>query len=263
MNLIDTHSHLYDGAFDDDREEALDRAVAAGVGKILLPAIDSQSHEALFALCRSHPQICYPMMGLHPTSVNDNPDYLRELELVEEYLRQPPQEIEKFYAIGEVGLDFYWSKDFAAQQTQVFERQIELALEHELPLVIHTRAAWAEMAEALTRYKDKGLKGVIHAFSGDYGDYLRIKECGEFMFGIGGVVTYKNSGLAELLKNIPLDDILLETDCPYLAPVPFRGKRNESSYLGYICSHVAAVYGLPVDEVARRTTENAKRMFGF
>lgn len=263
MNLTDTHSHLYDAAFDDDRGQAIRRAATAGVRKIVLPAIDSQSHEQLFEICRKHPDVCYPMMGLHPTSVNENPHYLRELQMVEEFLDTPPQGIERFCAIGEVGLDFYWSQDFKEQQTQVFERQIELSMKHKLPLVIHTRAAWTEMAEVLGRYKTKGLRGVMHAFSGDYGDYLRIKECGDFMFGVGGVVTYKNSGLAELLEKIPLDDIVLETDCPYLAPVPFRGKRNETGYLAYICSRVAAVYGLSAEETARKTSENASRMFGL
>lgn len=263
MNLTDTHSHLYDSAFDEDREQALQRAMETGVGRILLPAIDSQSHEALFEICRTHPDVCYPMMGLHPTSVNDNPDYLRELELVETYLAAPPQGIGRFYAVGEVGLDFYWSKDFVARQMEVFERQVELSVQHGLPLVIHTRSAWAEMAGVLMLHKDKGLRGVMHAFSGDYGDYVRIRECGDFMLGIGGVVTYKNSGIAQLLEKIPIDDIVLETDCPYLAPVPFRGKRNESSYLKFICNHVAAIYGLADEEVARRTTENARRIFGI
>ena len=262
MNLIDTHSHLYDRAFDGDRAEAVGRALGAGVRKILLPAIDSESHEALFGLARTYPGVCFPMMGLHPTSVNDNPRWRQELEAVGKYLQAPPEGIGRFCAVGEVGIDLYWSKEWAREQMEAFERQIELSLEHGLPLVIHTRAAWKEMAEMLGRFRGKGLRGVMHAYSGEYGEYRQIKEYGDFLFGIGGVVTYKNSGLAEVLGRMSVEDIVLETDCPYLTPVPFRGKRNESSYITYIRDKVAEIYRMPAEEVAEVTTRNAGRMFG-
>lgn len=263
MELIDTHSHLYDAAFDADRERTLERAVAAGVRGILLPAIDSESHTALFDLARAHQDVCRPMMGLHPTSVNDNPRWREELELVERYLQSPPGGIAKFYGVGEVGLDLYWSKEWAAQQSEAFEMQIELALKYGLPLAVHTRAAWPEMLAMLGRFRGRGLRGVMHAYSGEYGEYAKIRDYGDFLFGIGGVVTYKNSGLAEVLRRIPVGDIVLETDCPYLTPVPLRGKRNESSYITYICNVVAEVYGMLPEEVAGVTTRNAERMFAI
>lgn len=262
MNLIDTHSHLYDAAFDGDREQALKRAFEAGVRKILMPAIDSGSHEAMFGLARAQAGVCVPMMGLHPTSVNDNSEWVRELELVERYLEETPEGVGRFCAVGEVGLDLYWSRDWAAQQIEAFERQIDLSVRYGLPLVIHTREAWGEMVETLNRFRDKGLRGVMHAYSGEYGEYVKVKDCGDFMFGIGGVVTYKKSGLAEVVKRMDLSDIVLETDCPYLTPVPFRGKRNESGYLTYICEKVAEIYRISREEVAEATTSNAQRMFG-
>ena len=261
MYLTDTHSHLYDSAFDEDRPQALQRALNAGVKRIMLPAIDSGSHDALFSLCRTYPYSCFPMMGLHPTSVNDNPRWEGELALVERYLAEPPSG--RFYAIGEVGLDLYWSRDWIERQTVVLERQIELSLKYGLPLVIHTRDAWPEMRRSLGRFKGEGIKGIMHSFSGGIEDYHAIKECGDFLFGIGGVVTYKKSDLPEILLTIPLDDIVLETDCPYLTPVPFRGKRNESAYLTYIRDRAAGIYGVSPEEVAAVTSANAARMFGL
>lgn len=263
MTLTDTHSHLYDSAFDDDRAQAVARAVDSGVERIMLPAIDSESHEALFALCREYPANCFPMMGLHPTSVNDNPDYMKELELVEKYLAEPPAGIERFYGVGEIGLDLYWSRDWIDRQTEVFERQIELALRHSLPIAVHTRSAWKEMTEVLERYEGNGLRGVMHAFSGSRAQYEKIRRAGEFVFGIGGVVTYKNSDVAEVVADMDMRDIVLETDCPYLTPVPFRGKRNESAYVKYVCAKVAEIKGVPVDDVASVTTTNARRIFGI
>ncbi len=264
MNLIDTHSHLYDIAFDADRGEALRRAVEAGVGGIILPAIDSASHEALFELCRAYPANCFPAMGLHPTSVNENPDCARELELVLDYLRnQDKVPGGRIYAVGEVGLDLYWSRDHITRQMEVFEAQIEWALEFGLPLIIHTRAAWPLMIETLGRYSGRGLRGVMHSFSGSLADYAKIMECGDFLFGIGGGVTYKNSEIADLLPRMRLEDIVLETDCPYLTPVPLRGKRNESAYLTYICARVAQLLDISAARVAEVTTANARRMLGM
>lgn len=261
MNLTDTHTHLYDEAFDEDRAGAIACAQAAGVGRFMCPAIDSGSHDRLFALCREYPGVCLPMMGLHPTSVNGNPDYRKELELVEKYLQNPP--VDKFYAVGEVGLDLYWSKEWLREQEEAFGRQIELSLRYGLPLVIHTRDAWPEMIAALGKFAGRGLRGVMHSFSGTMEDYRTIKGFGDFMFGIGGPVTYKKSALAEIVEQIPLGDIVLETDSPYLPPVPYRGKRNESAYIAYICDKVAGIKGVLPAEVAQVTTANAERMFGL
>lgn len=262
--LIDTHSHLYDEAFDDDRSQAAERAIASGVGRLLLPAIDSESDERMFDLVRNSNGYALAMMGLHPTSVNDNEHWREELARVEDYLEQPPVGIERFYGIGEIGLDLYWSTDFASQQVEAFEYQIELALRYDLPIVVHTRNAWEEMCECIERYAGRGLRGVFHAFSGDEQHYKRLSACGDFLFGIGGTVTYKKSSVAGLVERvIPLEQIVLETDCPYLTPVPHRGERNESAYVGFVCEKVAALKGVSAAEVARVTTSSAMRMFGL
>lgn len=262
MNLIDTHSHLYDEAFDADREEALHRALAAGVGRLLLPAIDSRSHERLFDLCRRHPECCSPMMGLHPTSVNDIPHWREELELVQQYLDNPPAGIGRFCAVGEIGLDLYWSHDFRDEQIEAFRRQIDLALQYGLPIVVHTRDAWPETLEIMREYAGRGVRGVFHAFSDGVESYRELKTCGDFLFGIGGVVTFKKSRIAEVVREMELQDLLLETDCPYLTPAPHRGQRNESAYVRYVCEKVAELKGISAEEVARITTANAERMFG-
>jgi TatD DNase family protein len=250
---------MFDGAFDDDRAEALARAVVAGVERILCPAIDSESHAAMFAMCRAHPELCLPMMGLHPTSVNDNPEWRGELALVEEYLASPP--VPKFYAVGEIGLDLHWSRDFLAEQTEALQRQIELALHYDLPVALHTREAWAEMTALLEKYAGRGLRGVLHAFSGTMEDYRRILSVGDFVVGVGGSVTYKKSRWREMLPAIELSQMVLETDAPWLTPEPFRGRRNESSYLTYIRDAAAAILGIQPAELDRVTTENATRIF--
>ncbi len=258
--LIDTHSHLFDEAFETDRPETIRRAKEAGIGRILSPAIDSSSHEALFALCRTWPGYCLPMMGLHPTSVNDLPNWRDELELVKRYLSDPPAGA--FCAVGEVGLDLYWDKNHLREQTEALEKQIEWSLEYDLPLAIHTRDAWPEMVALLEKYRGTSIRGVMHAFAESEETYLRVKECGDFLFGIGGTVTFKKSILAETLPRMSLDDLVLETDSPYLTPAPYRGKRNESSYLTFIRDRVAALMARTPEEVERCTTENARRMFG-
>lgn len=260
--IIDTHTHIYDEAFDTDRDETVARALSAGVAKMMCPAIDSGSHDRLFRLCGEYPDICLPMMGLHPTSVNDNPSWRDELSLVESYLVRPPEGI-KFYAVGEIGLDLYWSQEWLREQLEVFSRQIELSIEYELPVVVHTRDAWPQMCEVFKGYAGQGLRGVMHSFSGTWDDYETIKGCGDFLFGIGGPVTYKKSGLPELVAHIPLEDLVLETDSPYLPPVPYRGKRNESSYIGLVCRKVAEIKGFTEVEVADITTTNVLRMFGI
>lgn len=262
MKLTDTHSHLYDEAFDRDREEALARAAAEGVGQLLLPAIDSESHERLFGLCRRHPQRCIPMMGLHPTSVNDNPRWRDELALVESYLRTPPEGIAGFCAVGEIGLDLYWSRDFREEQAEAFRRQIDLSLQYGLPIAVHTRDAWPETVAIMREYRGRGVRGVFHAYSDGIETYRKLKECGDFVFGIGGVVTFKKSRLAEVAGEMELRDLVLETDCPYLTPAPHRGERNESAWVRYVCEKVAQIKGLTPEEVAEATTANAERMFG-
>ena len=266
MKLIDTHSHIYAEEFDGDREEALARARAEGVGKLLLPAIDAESDERMFDLARAEAGYCYAMMGLHPTSVNDNPRWREELALVEQYLATPPEGI-TFCAVGEIGLDYYWSQEFVAQQREAFIEQCRLAARLDLPVAIHTRSAWDDMCDILeaetARAAEQGrrLRGVLHAFSEGADVYRRLKKCGDWLFGIGGVVTFKKSIVAEAVAEMELEDIILETDCPYLTPVPYRGKRNESAYVAYVCEKVAEIKGVSAAEVGRVTTANARRMF--
>lgn len=269
MNLIDTHSHLYEPEFDADRGEALARAFDAGVGLLLLPAIDAASDERLFALCRRHPDRCLPMMGLHPTSVNDNPRWREELDRVARYLDNPPEGVPPFCAVGEIGLDYYWDDRFAAEQIEAFTAQCRLAAARDLPVAIHTRAAWNDMrrivgqeAEA-ARARGERLRGVFHAFSEDADTYRALRGAGDFLFGIGGVVTFKKSQVAKTVREMALDEIVLETDCPYLTPVPHRGERNESAYVRLVCEKIAQIKGLDPEEVAAATTANAARMFGF
>ena len=202
-----------------------------------------------------------PMMGLHPTSVNENPNWRADLEVVESYLQHPPQGIERFWGVGEIGLDFYWSSDYREEQITAFEAQIEMAIKYDLPIVVHTRDAWAEMCEVMERYAGRGLRGVFHAFSDDVESYQKLKKCGDFLFGVGGVVTFKKSKLAEVVKQMDLSDIILETDCPYLTPVPHRGERNESSYVQFVCAKVAELKDIDYQVVAEQTTANAKRIF--
>ena len=244
-------------------------AAAAGVEHLLLPGIDSESDGALFDLCRSHPGQCVPMMGLHPTSVNDNPHWREELALAERYLTAPPEGIARFCAVGEIGLDYYWSGEFVAEQVEAFVSQCRLAARLGLPVAIHTRAAWDDMCriigEEATAAAEAGrrLRGVFHAFSEDAVTYRKLKACGDFAFGIGGVVTFRKSKLADTVREMELDDIVLETDCPYLTPAPHRGERNESAYVRFVCEKVAELKGLPPGEVAAATTANAKRIFGI
>ena len=269
MNLIDAHSHLCEPEFDAGRGEALARAFDAGVGLLLLPAIDAASDERLFALCRRHPDRCLPMMGLHPTSVNDNPRWREELARVARCLDNPPEGVPPFCAVGEIGLDYYWDDRFVAEQIEAFTAQCRLAAARNLPVAIHTRAAWNDMrrivgqeAEA-ARARGERLRGVFHAFSEDADTYRALRGAGDFLFGIGGVVTFKKSKVAETVREMVLDEIVLETDCPYLTPVPHRGERNESAYVRLVCEKIAQIKGLDPEEVAAATTANAARMFGL
>ena len=259
--LIDTHSHIYEPEFDSDRAEALQRCLDADVRLLMLPAIDSQSYERMFDLVREYPEMVRPMMGLHPTSVNENPDWRSDLQRVREYLQHHPQGIERFYGVGEIGLDFYWSNDYRDEQIEAFKAQIEMAIEYNLPIAVHTRSAWREMCEVMEAFAGRGVRGIFHAFSDDVESYYRLKRCGDFLFGIGGVVTFKKSKLAEVVQQMDLEDIVLETDCPYLTPVPHRGERNESSYVRFVCQKVAELKGVDYNAVAEQTTANVKRLF--
>lgn len=259
MTLIDTHTHLYDEAFDNDRNEVVEAALKAGVEWLVTPAVDSRSAAAMTDLCSRYPQ-CLPLAGVHPTSVDEVDDWRAELELTERALSE--QTI-RYYGIGEVGLDLYWSSEHRAEQIELFERQIELSLQYDLPLSIHTRNAWDEMIDTLARYRSRGLRGVMHAFNAPIETYSTIKSLGDFRFGIGGVVTYRRSGLAEVVAQMELDDLVLETDSPYLPPVPYRGKRNQSSYITYICQMVAQIKSIDSDTVARTTSKTALTLFGI
>ena len=259
-NLVDTHAHIYEPEFDADRDAVVTRAVEAGVRRMLLPAIDRESYERMFECCRRWPDRCFPMMGLHPTSVNDNPHWEDDLALVSTLLKAGDK---KFYGVGEIGLDYYWSTDFREQQREAFVRQIGMSLEHGLPVAVHVRDAWEDTVGILQRFAGRGVRGVLHAFSGTADDVEKLRCCGDFLFGVGGTVTFKKSRVAEVVQAMELSEIVLETDCPYLTPVPHRGERNEPAYVPYVCNRVAELKGVSPDEVAEVTTANAVRMFGI
>ena len=258
MKFIDSHTHLYEKQFDGDRDAVVRRAVVAGVGRMFLPAVDSAQHEALIALAKTYPENCFAMMGFHPTSANGNPDLRQELALVGRLLAEAPV---RFYAVGETGLDLHWSRDFLREQQEAFHFQIELALRYDLPVVIHTREAFEETVQVLSEYRGDRLRGIFHCFSGTAEHYRTLRGLGDFRFGIAGMSTYKNSALASAIAEMALADIVLETDAPYLPPVPHRGRRNESAYLLLIAQKVAEIKGIPIEEVAVETTKNAERMF--
>lgn len=255
MRLIDTHTHLYVTDFEEDIQGVIDRAVAEGVDKMYLPAIDSSELERLLALEKAFPGRCIPMMGLHPCSVKGN--YEDELRLVKDQLR-----VRRFAAVGEVGLDFYWDVSFTDQQYDAFRRQVDWAAELKLPVVIHSRNSLDECIGVIEEKQTGGLTGIFHCFGGSVEQGRKIIELG-FYLGIGGVLTYKNSGLAEVVKELPSEKMVLETDSPYLTPAPFRGKRNESSYIKYVAQKLAEVKGVSVEEVAAVTTLNAENIFRF
>ncbi|RYD90697.1 MAG: TatD family deoxyribonuclease [Sphingobacteriales bacterium] len=249
--MTDTHAHLYLPEFRDRWPQLLQRAATAGVGPILLPAIDHETHEAVLELEAAHPQ-CRAMMGLHPCSVGAN--YQEELLLVRNYFAQ-----RSFVAVGEIGLDFYWDKTFTEQQYTAFHDQIGIALEYGVPIAVHSRNATAEAIEVVRQYPL--LRGVFHCFGGTQAEAETLMELG-FYLGIGGVVTFKNSGLDKIVAAVGLDRVVLETDAPYLAPVPFRGKRNEPSYTRYVAEKVAEITGRTLAEVADITSRNATQLFG-
>lgn len=253
--LIDTHTHYYDAAYGTPAEAdaAIGRAVAAGVGQIIQADIDSAERAALFALTERHPGVLYPMLGLYPGSVTE--DWRDELD------RMLPYRGRGIVAIGEIGLDYHGGTAFRTQQMEAFRTQLELAAAWDLPVNIHLRDATEDFFSVLSDCAHLGLRGNLHCFSGSYDTFRRVQEYGDWSVGIGGVVTFKNAALAETVKQIPLEKILLETDCPYLAPTPHRGQRNESAYLPLIAAKVAAQKGIGPDEVEAVTTANARKLF--
>ena len=250
MYLIDTHTHIYLSEFDDDRDQVIARAKLAGIQKMILPAIDSSTHAKMLEVEQQF-EDCHAMMGLHPCSVNQN--FSKEIEIVESYLKE-----RKFLAIGEIGLDFYWDKTFTKEQYEAFHQQIQIALKQDLPIVIHSRNAIDECIEVVQQYP--GLRGVFHCFSGNLVQAEKAMATG-FLLGIGGVVSFKNAGLDKVIEKIGPDQLILETDAPYLAPVPYRGKRNEPSYTLLVAEKIAAILNISLENVGELTTENARKLF--
>ena len=253
--FTDTHTHLYSEEFEQDRGEMIQRAINAGVSRFFIPAIDSTCTQAMYDLEQDFPENVFLMMGLHPTYVKDN--YEAELAHVASELAK-----RKFYAIGEIGIDLYWDKTHLKEQQVAFRQQIQWAKQYKLPIVIHCREAFDEIFEILEEEKSPELFGIFHCFSGTYEQALQAISY-NMLLGIGGVVTFKNGKIDQFLDRIDLQHIVLETDSPYLAPIPFRGKRNESSYVVNVAAKLAIIYNLSVTEIAQITTENSKRVFGI
>jgi TatD DNase family protein len=255
VKIIDTHTHLYLNQFKDDIDKVIQRSIDKGINKFIFPAITSTHFDEMHDLKNKYPGSIYLMSGLHPTNVKEN--YKEELEFVVNSLKS-----HKYVAIGEIGIDLYWDKTYLKQQQHAFEFQIRLAIKNDLPIVIHCREAFDEIFEILDKENCSKLRGVFHCFTGTLKQANRAIELG-FKLGIGGVVTFKNGGIDKFLSQIDLKHIVLETDSPYLAPVPFRGKRNESSYITYVIDKLSVIYGLPIKEIASITTKNAEKVFAL
>lgn len=259
-SLVDTHCHFYDDAFLEDADQAVKRAADAGIEKLLLPNINLHTLEPMLSLCDRWPGMCYPMIGLHPEDLDL--DFRPQLETLKKSLDDDRSSGRcRYIGIGETGLDLHWDATRLDNQVRSFSIQIEWALEYDLPIVIHSRDSYDRMCEVLDRYRDSGLRGVFHCFCGDEAEASRLMEFEGLMFGIGGVLTYRKSTIPQALKVIPRDRILLETDCPYLAPVPMRGKRNESSFMIYTAQALADNWNCNIEEVAQVTSVNASRLF--
>jgi TatD DNase family protein len=252
--LTDTHCHLYDEAFQPDFEAVLSRAREAGVGACVMPGIDRSCHEAMLAVADALPGFAFPCIGLHPTSVGEN--WPEELDFVKTHLGD-----RRWYAVGEIGLDEYWSKEYVKEQMHVLEEQIVLASRADLPVIIHLREATDDFFRVLEDLRGVDFRGVMHAYSGSYETYRRLLTYADFKFGIGGVVTYKNAGIAAAMEKMSLQDVVLETDCPWLTPVPFRGKRNEPAHVRLVAEKIAQIKRLPLEEVAAVTTAQARALF--
>jgi TatD DNase family protein len=253
--FIDTHAHLYLPEFDADRDMVVETALHRGVQKIFLPNINSESIGPMNAMASRFPDVCYPMMGLHPTAVKEQ--YLDELERVEREL-----EYGRYHGIGEIGIDLYWDKTHIRQQCEAFARQLDLSLRYRLPVIIHARESFNEILEILEGYRNKGLKGIFHAFTGSRTVAEQVTGMG-FLLGIGGILTYSSSTLREVVLQTPIENLVLETDAPYLTPVPFRGKRNESSYIPYIAEALQRIKSISLEEIAGVTTQNVLRIFSL
>ena len=258
IRIVDTHTHIYGEEFDEDRAAVVQRAREAGVVKALLPNIDSTTINRVIDMCRDYPDFCRPMMGLHPTSVTTS-NLHQELVAVRKSLEENRQ---SFIAIGEIGIDLYWDSTYINEQIEAFEEQIRWALEFDLPVVIHCRKAFGYIKALLDKYKSTGLRGVFHSFTADEPEVQDMLSFENFFLGINGIVTFKKSALPAVLPSIPLSRILLETDSPYLAPVPNRGQRNETSFVKFVLDKVADAYNITPDEVAEQTTANAVSLFG-
>ena len=257
MRLIDTHSHLFLEEFSEDLPQVIERARSAGITHIFMPNIDSTTIDSMLSVCNAYKAYCFPMIGLHPTSVNA--DYEKELEIVARELKS----FNKYIAIGEIGMDLYWDKTFLKEQQIALDKQINWALEYDLPVVIHCRDAFDYIYNVLEPYKNTSLKGIFHSFTGTDDEAARILEFSGFLIGINGVVTFKKSHLPEVLTKIPLEKIVLETDSPYLTPVPNRGKRNESAYVKDTLMKISEIYRMSPETVGSVTSENALKVFGM
>jgi TatD DNase family protein len=255
MQLTDTHTHLFAEEFDADRSAMIQRAIAKGVSTCFLPNIDVSTIPALLKTCDDFPANCFPMLGLHPCSVDAT--YEQQLAETKDWFGK-----RKFYAVGEIGIDLFHDITFAEQQKKAFRTQIEWAKEMNLPIVLHCRNSFNEVMEIVTEMHEERLKGIFHCFTGTIEEAQKVMALKSFKMGIGGVVTYKNSTLSQVLKEVPLSYLVLETDSPYLTPVPFRGKRNESSYIWYVADKIAEIYRLPIEKIAEITTQNAMEVFG-
>lgn len=255
MTFTDTHTHLYDEAFDGEEDLAVARAVDAGVTRMILPDIDSKTRQPMLDLADRHQGTLFPCIGLHPTSVDAL--WQEEMLLMEKHLDR------KIWAIGEIGMDCYWSREFIREQEEVLRIQLETATRMSLPVIIHSRESTELIINILKDCSHLGLRGVFHAFSGSAETFRELQKTGDWYIGIGGVLTYRKASIAETVRQIPLERILLETDSPYLTPVPFRGKRNESSYIPHIATRLAELQGTDISEVAHTTTENARKLFGI
>ncbi len=255
MELVDTHSHLYEDEFSEDREAAIERLKEKQISDVYLPNIDTESIEKMLRLYKTDTKLFHIMMGLHPTSVKKN--YKEEIKAIWDRLSG-----EAICGIGEIGIDLYWDKEFVEEQTDAFEIQVDWAIQNRLPIVIHTRKAFEETFKSLKKFDKNKLRGIFHCYSGSKEIAEEIFKLGDFSLGIGGVVTFKNSGLPKVIEEIPLGKIVLETDCPYLTPAPHRGERNETSYVYYVAEKIAEIKGLSIEEIAEVTTKNAKNIFG-
>ena len=257
MIFTDTHTHLYAGEFDADRDQVVRKAIDNGVNFLFLPNIDRQYFPGMMELCLRHPDHCFPMIGLHPTSVKSN--YREELDFIIDKLAKAEH---RFYAIGEVGIDLYWDKTYAAEQSDALNVQLDLAFRYHLPVVIHTRNSFDEVIRILEEKNNPDLSGVFHCFGGSVDQAMQAIGMG-FFLGIGGIITYKNSGLQKVVEEVGLENLVLETDSPWLTPAPNRGQRNESSYIPIIAEKLAEIKNIPVEEVARITTQNALKLFNI